>query len=143
VKDRGKAQRLTAGWFLVSALVSPLAMARAGEHNGADLYAEHCARCHGANLQGQAGWRDRRPDGKLPAPPHDASGHTWHHSDRQLMAIVRDGLAAIVPGYETDMPAYGSVLSDSQIRSILQYIKASWPEQERAYQKARSEDDPE
>jgi mono/diheme cytochrome c family protein len=143
VKDRGKAQRLTAGWFIVFALASPPAMAWAGEPDGADLYAEHCASCHGANLEGQPDWRNRRPDGRLPAPPHDASGHTWHHSDRQLMTIVRAGLAAIVPGYQTDMPAYGSVLSDSQIRSILQYIKSSWPQQEQAYQKARSEDDPE
>lgn len=143
MKDRGKAQRPMAGWFLVLALVSSPATARAGERDGPDLYAEHCASCHGANLGGQPDWTNRGPDGKLPAPPHDASGHTWHHSDRQLMTIVRDGLAAIVPGYETDMPAYGSVLSDSQIRSILQHIKSSWPEQERGYQSARSADDPE
>ncbi len=29
--------------------------------------------------------------------------HTWHHSDDQLFRIVKEGLASIVPGYETDM----------------------------------------
>lgn len=118
-------------------------MANAGEPDGTRLYSEHCASCHGISLEGQANWKARRPDGKLPAPPHDASGHTWHHSDKQLITIIRDGLATIVPGYVTDMPAYGSVLSDAEIRAILQYIKDEWPERERAYQSARSADDPE
>src|SRR5205807_2276140 len=42
---------------------------------GKAIYAEHCAACHGANLEGQANWRSRLPNGRLPAPPHDASGH--------------------------------------------------------------------
>ena len=43
---------------------------------GAQLYAENCASCHGANLEGQADWRSPGPDGRLPAPPHDETGHT-------------------------------------------------------------------
>ena len=41
---------------------------------GTRLYAEHCASCHGADLEGQANWRERRADGKLPAPPHAEPG---------------------------------------------------------------------
>ena len=74
----------------------------------------------------------------MPAPPHDASGHTWHHSDAQLLRIIRDGLAAIAPGYETDMPAFGDVLTDTEIIAILDFIKSTWPERERAYQQART-----
>jgi len=118
-------------------------MANAGETDGARLYSEHCSSCHGISREGQPDWKTRRPDGKLPAPPHDATGHTWHHSDKQLIAIIRDGLATIVPGYVTDMPAYGSVLSDAEISAILQYLKDEWPERERAYQSARSADDAE
>ena len=44
---------------------------------GKRIYAEHCASCHGANLEGQPNWRIRKPDGRMPAPPHDSSGHTW------------------------------------------------------------------
>ena len=48
---------------------------------GKAVYERHCAACHGANLEGQPNWRSRDPSGRLPAPPHDASGHTWHHPD--------------------------------------------------------------
>lgn len=105
--------------------------------DGRQLYMDNCARCHGAQLEGQSDWMVRKPDGKLPAPPHDASGHTWHHSDAQLLTIVRDGLEAIAPGYETDMPAFGETLTEAQIHDILEYIKSSWPERERNFQAAR------
>jgi mono/diheme cytochrome c family protein len=81
----------------------------------------------------------RLPNGRLPAPPHDATGHTWHHSDAQLFRIVRDGLSAIVPGYETDMPAFAGVITDEEIRAVLEFIKSRWPERERAYQQTRPE----
>lgn len=81
----------------------------------------------------------RKPDGRLPAPPHDASGHTWHHSDDQLFRIVKEGPAALMPGYETDMPGFGAILGDEQIRAILDYIKGTWPERQRKLQQARSQ----
>ena len=100
---------------------------------GKKVYAEHCAACHGANLEGQPNWRERRPDGKLPAPPHDASGHTWHHPDRQLFEITKRGTAALVgPGYQTDMREFGSLLSDAEIWAVLAYIKSTWPPEIRA-----------
>ena len=72
------------------------------------------------------------------APPHDASGHTWHHSDNQLFTIVKKGVSAIVPGYESDMPGFESVLTDQEIRAVLAFIKSTWPEREREYQARRS-----
>lgn len=94
---------------------------------GKVIYAEHCASCHGANLEGQPNWRERLPNGRLPAPPHDATGHTWHHPDKQLFEMVKNGTAGIVPGYETDMPAYKGVLSDTEIWAILSFIESTWP----------------
>ena len=108
---------------------------------GRALYSANCASCHGANLEGQPDWMTRLPNGKLPAPPHDETGHTWHHSDNQLFTIVKFGLAAIAPGYESDMPAYEGKLSDAQISAVLDYIKSTWPERARGYQEARSEAD--
>ena len=105
---------------------------------GRDLYARHCASCHGANLEGEANWQQRNSAGFLPAPPHDASGHTWHHSDQQLLRLVRDGLGSISPGYQTTMPAFGSVLTDQEILSILEYFKSVWPEREREFQASRT-----
>lgn len=104
---------------------------------GEGLYATYCASCHGARLEGQPDWRLRRPDGRLPAPPHDASGHTWHHPDEMLIGMVREGFQTgkyAPPGYTSDMPAYGSVLDDTQIRGVLAYIKSTWPEKARAHQ---------
>lgn len=100
---------------------------------GKQVYADHCAACHGAGLEGQPNWRERRPDGKLPAPPHDASGHTWHHPDAQLFDITKRGTAAIAgPGYLTDMREFGSLLSDAEIWAALAYIKSTWPPEIRA-----------
>jgi mono/diheme cytochrome c family protein len=94
---------------------------------GKVVYAEQCASCHGASLEGQPNWRKRRPNGRLPAPPHDATGHTWHHSDRQLFEMTKNGTAAMMPGYETDMPAYKDILSDADIWAVLSFVESTWP----------------
>jgi mono/diheme cytochrome c family protein len=102
---------------------------------GGQVYEIHCAACHGADLEGEPNWRRRRADGTLPAPPHDASGHTWHHPDKQLFAITKHGTAAFAPpGYKTNMMGYAGLLSDEEIRATLDYIKSHWPEDIRARQ---------
>ncbi len=97
---------------------------------GARVYAQNCAACHGANGEGQPNWRERTANGLLPAPPHDRSGHTWHHADEQLFAITKQGLAKIInePDYRTAMPVYDGVLTDDEIVAALSWIKAQWPE---------------
>ncbi len=95
---------------------------------GAAVYEQHCAACHGRELEGEPEWRRRKADGTLPAPPHDATGHTWHHSDDLLFRLMRDGLGVIAgEDYRTTMPAYGAILSDREIWSVLAYIKSRWP----------------
>jgi mono/diheme cytochrome c family protein len=94
---------------------------------GKSVYAQQCASCHGANLEGQPNWRDRLPNGRLPAPPHDKTGHTWHHSDKQLFEMVQNGTAGVVPGYESDMPTYRGKLSDADIWEVLSFIQSTWP----------------
>lgn len=101
---------------------------------GKMVYAANCAACHGANLEGQPEWRRRNDDGRMPAPPHDANGHTWHHADRQIFTITKLGVSAIVPGYESDMPAFEGILTDDEIAAVLAYIKSTWPERERSFQ---------
>jgi mono/diheme cytochrome c family protein len=101
---------------------------------GGAIYAESCAACHGAKLEGQPDWRRRTEDGRMPAPPHDDSGHTWHHADRDLFTITKHGVGAVVPGYESDMPAFAGLLSDSEITAVLAFIKTSWSERERGFQ---------
>ena len=96
---------------------------------GQRVYAQHCAACHGANLEGQPDWRSRRANGRMPAPPHDESGHTWHHPDRVLFAITKNGLIPpyAPPNYESDMPAFSGKLSDDEVWAVLAYIKSRWP----------------
>ena len=102
---------------------------------GEQLYALHCASCHGLELEGQPDWRRRMPNGRLPAPPHDASGHTWHHPDWELFAMTKHGVTPFAPAdYETDMPAFGDVLSDAEIIAVLSYIKSQWPDELAAVQ---------
>lgn len=122
-----------AGWFAMSEAERRSRLAAGGR-----AYTEQCASCHGKNLEGQPDWQTPSPNGRLPAPPHDAAGHTWHHSDRELFLITRDGMDAVVPGYESDMPAFSEVLSDAEIEAVLDFIKSTWPERERAYQQARN-----
>lgn len=106
---------------------------------GRALYLDNCASCHGAELEGQPDWKRRLPSGRMPAPPQDASDHTWHHTDRMLFAIIKRGPAAVIgQGYESDMPAFEGTLADEQIRMVRDYIKSTWPERERQYQEERS-----
>ena len=99
---------------------------------GAKVYAQHCAACHGSRLEGQPNWRKRGSNGRMPAPPHDESGHTWHHPDRVLFGITKEGLVPpFAPqGYESDMQAFGGTLSDEEIWAVLAYIKSHWKSRE-------------
>ena len=100
---------------------------------GEKIYAQHCAACHGANLEGQPNWRERMANGRMPAPPHDESGHTWHHTDEVLFGITKQGLVPgkyAPPGYQSDMPAFGGTLSDAEIRAVLAFIQGHWKTKE-------------
>lgn len=96
---------------------------------GKSVYIQYCAECHGANLEGEVDWKLQNPDGSFRAPPHDANGHTWHHSDAQLIDAVRLGGARLSPdvGGTSPMPAYGDTLTDEEIVAVLDYIKSTWP----------------
>jgi len=104
---------------------------------GKVVYEQHCAACHGARLEGQPNWQEKLPTGRMPAPPHDASGHTWHHPDSVLFGITKLGLVPgkyAPPKYVSDMPGFGAQLSDEDIWAVLAYIKSSWPDEIRRAQ---------
>lgn len=161
--SRGSARRHTGGGAAVTLVLSAalsVACALPGgdrERSGPDgwpppadvvergrvLYAEHCAVCHGDDGQGEPNWTVRNADGSYPAPPHDSSGHTWHHPDGVLFQIVHDGGAR--PGmasFPSRMPAWGDVLTDDEIRAVITYLKTLWGPDERAFQAERSEQQP-
>lgn len=95
---------------------------------GQKIYVQHCAACHGMKLEGQPNWQQRLPNGRMPAPPHDESGHTWHHTDDVLFGITKHGLVPpYAPrDYQSDMPAFAGTLSDDEIRAVLAYIRNHW-----------------
>jgi mono/diheme cytochrome c family protein len=95
---------------------------------GAKVYADNCAACHGAKLEGQPGWREKLPNGRMPAPPHDETGHTWHHTDEVLFGITKYGLTPkyAPSGYRSDMPAFGGKLTDQEIWAVLSFIESHW-----------------
>lgn len=95
---------------------------------GAAVYAQHCAACHGARLEGQPNWKSRLESGRMPAPPHDDTGHTWHHTDDVLFTVTKHGLAPplVDASYQSDMPAFEGKLTDDEIWAVLAYIKSRW-----------------
>lgn len=95
---------------------------------GKAVYAAQCSACHGDDLEGQPDWKVRDADGYLPAPPHDQTGHTWHHPTAQLFEITKYGTEAVVGGgYRSNMAGYDGILSDDEILAVLAYIKSTWP----------------
>lgn len=98
---------------------------------GERVYGENCASCHGANLEGQP--KDLAvPEGTQPAPPHDATGHTWHHDDEMLFLFTKRGGAAMAGAgagarAKSNMPPFADVLTDQQIWAVLAFIKSRWP----------------
>jgi mono/diheme cytochrome c family protein len=104
------------------------------EERGKLLYDARCAVCHGGNLEGQPNWQQARSDGTYPAPPHDATGHTWHHSDQYLIDVTLYGGAAVTGVPTNAMPGFAGSLSEADVKAIIAYIKTSWPDDVRAKQ---------
>ena len=122
--------------------VSPTAAARtfptlvsAQVARGQIVYAQNCASCHGDNAEGAPNWATPGPDGLYPPPPHDNTGHTWHHSDRVLYDSIRNGMNdPLRPGSPLRMPAFGGKLSDADIRAVVEYFKSLWSDENRQWQ---------
>ncbi len=105
---------------------------------GEQVYQANCAECHGANLEGEADWKLPAADGGFRAPPHDETGHTWHHGDAYLIESIRLGGTRLTPDIGvSNMPAYESVLTEAEIAAVLAYIKSTWPPDIQAAQAAR------
>ena len=86
---------------------------------GVQLYAANCQVCHG----------DREAQGSTGrAPPHNDTGHTWHHPDAQLKDWVLNGK---FPGA---MPPFRDALTEEQVDTILSYIKTWWTTEQRESQ---------
>ena len=106
---------------------------------GREIYVQNCAACHGTNLEGQPSWRSSNEVGMSPAPPHDVTGHTWHHDNALLFEYTKiGGKAALaargIIGFNSGMPAFQDLITDNNIWHILAYIRSTWPVQARQFQ---------
>ena len=104
---------------------------------GRSVHRTYCAECHGIQGEGAPNWQQQNFDGTFPPPPHDSTGHAWHHSDDYLYRIIRDGgqfLEQEMPGFTSVMPAWGDSLSPEEIQAVITYIKSLWGPVEQAFQ---------
>jgi mono/diheme cytochrome c family protein len=107
---------------------------RSPESRGAQAYQQSCAGCHGGATGGSTAG--------LP-PKHNANGHTWQHADCELVAMIRDGIAAPrlpaltapLPLYASEMPDFSGRLDDDEIRDVIAFIKTMWTDDQRAAQR--------
>ncbi len=110
---------------------------------GGQIYQQNCASCHGLQGEGQPDWQFTQPDGSLLAPPHDDTGHTWHHPDGTLLGIVKNGGDSLnIPNFKSGMPAFGEQLTDEEIRVVIDYIKTFWQPGQRESQSEISQSHP-
>jgi len=87
---------------------------------GAALYAEHCARCHGATGNGDG----REGRGLSPSPA------LLSHMIRVPLAVDEYLLWSISDGggdFGSDMPAFGEVLDPAPVWKIISFMRAGFP----------------
>ncbi|MBX2836771.1 MAG: cytochrome c [Gammaproteobacteria bacterium] len=93
---------------------------------GKELYAQHCAVCHGKNGESTVkDWHQRDTNGRFPPPPLNGTAHTWHHSFGALMHTIQNGTQENGGG----MPAWKETLSNEEIFSIIMWITSLWPDE--------------
>jgi len=95
---------LRIGFLVGTAVLGHIAPVRAQSavENGREVYAEHCAQCHGERLMATGAG----PDLKLLGADRQA------HFDQ----IVRDGKA--------QMPAFAGMITDEEIAQIWAYVRS-------------------
>jgi mono/diheme cytochrome c family protein len=104
---------------------------------GQELYMQYCSACHGAEGQGQFPDAPLEPDitGRYGAPPHNPTGHTWHHSDDLLMRYLDEGGFSDLTKFYL-MPPFGDVLTHTERMFVIAYIKSLWTPEQRIRQAA-------
>ncbi|HEB97697.1 MAG TPA: cytochrome c [Sedimenticola thiotaurini] len=92
---------------------------------GARVFQENCAGCHGKQAAGAPNWKQMGSDGKYPPPPLNGTGHAWHHPLNMLFHVVKNGS----PGGQGNMPAWKDKLSDDEIVAAIAWFQSKWPDE--------------
>jgi mono/diheme cytochrome c family protein len=92
--------------------------------NGAKLYQENCAQCHGPEAQGHPDWERGRKEGFAAAPPLNGTGTEVKLSQAQMIHIIRNGVTRDnIPL----MPAWQGRVADKDLEDIIAWFQALWP----------------
>jgi len=98
----------------LSAAACGALLAAAGTPPGSrpsDLYMRRCARCHGKDGRG------RTPKGR------QLKARDFTDPDFQVQKSDAALLDAVINGTDHDMPAFGTILSGTQIRSLVEVVR--------------------
>jgi mono/diheme cytochrome c family protein len=99
-----------------SALLISFAAVSVQGQEAKQLYEQICAACHGASGRGDG------PTGQALQPkPADFAQVLKGKDESYLTKVITDGGTSV--GKSPMMPAYQGVLSDEQIRGLIQYLK--------------------
>ena len=83
--------------------------------DGAKLYADNCARCHGGNGEGV--------DNNFPNLAGNES--VWDGPPQDIESMILGGFQPWHSG-QSSMPEFNQVLSDREIAAIANYVRTSW-----------------
>jgi cytochrome c oxidase cbb3-type subunit 3 len=119
---RGRAMAAVVLGFVVGigsvGLWGGAAPAGAAEEMGADLYRTYCVQCHGIEGKGNGvNVRDMSVQPRNHTDPEGMGGI----SDEEAFKAIREGGPAVTKSVL--MPPWGGVLSDAQIRSLVEYLR--------------------
>jgi mono/diheme cytochrome c family protein len=97
-------------------------------------YQLYCAHCHGYAGEGQAisSPGETARIGLKVVPPHNADGNLWRYADAVLIEVIKKGIDNPLNHYP--MVGYESVMSDSDIAALVNYMKLWWTDEQRHYQ---------
>jgi putative copper export protein/mono/diheme cytochrome c family protein len=100
--------------YPTSFYASPTGFSAQSIAKGADLFAAHCASCHGAEARG-----DGPVGASLTTMPADLTAdHVYEHTDGDLLWWITHGLG---PG----MPAFGDLLDEEARWNLIDFIRAN------------------
>jgi mono/diheme cytochrome c family protein len=109
---------LTRGALLMGAgvMLAGVTASRVSADDGKAIYEKNCVACHGASGKGDG------PAGKmLKPPPGDLATALKGKSDADIAKVIKEGGKAV--GKSATMPAYGTKLTDDQIKGLVDYVK--------------------
>ncbi len=101
---------------------------------GEQIYLRNCAHCHGYGGEGQppSSAQNTLNLGLNTVPPHNATGHTWQHSDQLLIEVIQLGIQNPLDHFP--MPSFEGKFTDEEIIAVIEYIKLWWTDDQRASQ---------